>query len=122
VSRADRHWPRPRPRAVLAWSIVVASTLVLASLFQAVAVRALGGPTATTSVVAAGDNDPEGAPSCASLFGSYNWWLFDSDRQGPCGLRPDGTTAIPVQLSPATAALADGDDVRARSMTGAPNP
>lgn len=24
--------------------------------------------------------------SCASLFGSYNYWLFDIDRTGPCGL------------------------------------
>ena len=23
---------------------------------------------------------------CSSLFGSYNSWLFDKDRTGPCGL------------------------------------
>src|SRR3954454_23670120 len=26
--------------------------------------------------------------SCTSLFGSYNFWLFDKDRTGPCGLAP----------------------------------
>ena len=24
--------------------------------------------------------------SCTSLFGSYNYWLFERDSQGPCGL------------------------------------
>ena len=24
--------------------------------------------------------------SCTSLFGSYNFWLFDKDSRGPCGL------------------------------------
>lgn len=24
--------------------------------------------------------------SCISLFGSYNFWLYDSGRRGPCGL------------------------------------
>jgi hypothetical protein len=24
--------------------------------------------------------------SCTSLFGSYNFWLFDKGRTGPCGL------------------------------------
>ena len=24
--------------------------------------------------------------SCTSLMGSYNYWLFDKDRTGPCGL------------------------------------
>ena len=24
--------------------------------------------------------------SCTSLFGSYNYWLFDKDSGGPCGL------------------------------------
>src|SRR5436853_2165326 len=29
--------------------------------------------------------------SCTSLFGSYNYWVFDKDRTGPCGLDgPDG--------------------------------
>jgi hypothetical protein len=27
--------------------------------------------------------------SCASLFGSYNGWLFSSGRHGPCGLEPN---------------------------------
>jgi len=120
VSRADPRWRRPRPRDVLAWSLVVVSTLVVALLFQAAAVRALGGPVATTSVVAAGDDGPGRGPSCAPLFGSYNWWLFSSDRQGPCGLGPDATTPVPDQLSPATATLADGDDVRARLLVSRP--
>ena len=29
---------------------------------------------------------PEGA--CTALFGSYNFWLYDTDRRGPCGLVP----------------------------------
>lgn len=123
MSRADTHWPRLRRRAVLAWSLVLASTLMLASLFQAVAGRALGGPDPTTSVVAVGADGHGRGPTCAPLFGSYNWWLFSSDRQGPCGLGPDATTA-PVldQLSPATAALADGDDVRTRLLVSRPDP
>ncbi len=24
--------------------------------------------------------------SCTSLLGSYNYWLFDKDSRGPCGL------------------------------------
>jgi hypothetical protein len=24
--------------------------------------------------------------SCTALFGSYNYWLFDKDSRGPCGL------------------------------------
>jgi hypothetical protein len=24
--------------------------------------------------------------SCTSLFGSYNYWLFDNDSRGPCGM------------------------------------
>jgi hypothetical protein len=107
---------------VLAWSLVLASTLMLASLFQAVAGRVLGRPDTTTSVVAAGDDGQSRGPSCAPLFGSYNWWLFSSDRQGPCGLGSDAAAPIPVQLSPATAALADGDDVRARFLVSRPDP
>jgi hypothetical protein len=72
MSRADKHSTRPRRRTVMAWSVLLASTLVLASLFEAVAGSALGGPVKTTP--------------------------------------------IPVRLSPATAALADGDDVRARFL------
>ncbi len=116
MSRTDTHWPRTRPRAVLAWSLVLVSTLMLASLFQAVAGRALGGPDTTTSVVAVGADRHGRGPSCAPLFGSYNWWLFS------CGLAPDAATPIPIQLSPATAALADGDDVRARFLVSRPDP
>jgi hypothetical protein len=122
VSRTDTHLPRPRLRAVLAWSLVLASTLMLASLFQAVAGRALGGPDPTTSVVAVGADGHGRGPSCAPLFGSHNWGLFSSHRQGPCGLGPDAATPIPVQLSPSTAALADGDDVRARFLVSRPDP
>ena len=32
--------------------------------------------------------------SCTSLFGSYNYWLFDQDSLGPCGL---GTTDTAVR-------------------------
>jgi hypothetical protein len=76
VLRAAPQWTRPRD--VLAWSLVLACTLVLASLIQAMAGRALGGPGTTTP--------------------------------------------IPVQLSPATAALANGDDVRARFLVSRPDP
>jgi hypothetical protein len=108
---------------VLAWSFLVASTLVLASLFQAVAGRALGMPAVTTtSIVAAGHDGQDRTPACVSMFGSYDWWLFNTDRQGPCGLGPDGATPMPVQLSSATAALADGDDVRARLLVSRPDP
>jgi hypothetical protein len=105
---------------VLAWSLVLASALVLALLFQAVAGRALGGPGTTASVVDAGDDGQGRGPACTSLFGSYNGWLFSSDRQGPCGLGPAATTPVPDHLSPATAALADGDDVRARLLVSRP--
>jgi hypothetical protein len=126
VSRADTHSTRARPRGVLAWSPV------LASLFQAVAGSALGvalgGPATTTSVrgrvspdaVAAGDDGQGRGPSCASLFGSYNWRLLSRVRQGPCGLGPDATTPISVQPPPATAALTDADDTRTRLLVGRP--
>jgi hypothetical protein len=78
----------------LAWSLVLASTLVLASVFQAVAGRVLGEPVTTTSVVAEGDDGQRGGPSCAGLFGSYNWWLFSSRRQGPCGLNLDEESVL----------------------------
>jgi hypothetical protein len=29
---------------------------------------------------------PDLRGSCTSMFGSYNFWLFDKDSQGPCGL------------------------------------
>jgi len=76
MSRVDPRLPPPRPHTVVAWSVLLASTVLLASVFHAVAGRAVGGPGAT-------------AP-------------------------------IPVRLSPATAALADGDDVRARFLAGRP--
>jgi hypothetical protein len=69
VARAYIPW-RPKSRDVLAWSLLLASTLGLAWLFQTVTVSALDGPVTTASSA--------------------------------------------VQLSTATAALADGDDVRAR--------
>ncbi len=27
---------------------------------------------------------------CTSLFGSYNFWLYDNNRRGPCGLAAIG--------------------------------
>jgi hypothetical protein len=108
--RSDFGWTRPRRRDVLA------------SLFQAVAGRALGGPVTTTSVVAVGADGQGRGPACAALFGSYNGQLFSSDRHGPCGLGPDAATPMPIQLSPATAAVADGDDVRARFLVSRPDP
>lgn len=128
MSRADTDSTCARPRDVLAWNLVLVSTLVLASLFRAVAGSALGGPVTTTSVpgrvspdaVAAGDDGQGQGTSCASLFGSYNWWLFSRDRLGAFGRGPDATTPISVQLPPPTAALNDGDDARARLLVGRP--
>jgi hypothetical protein len=127
VSRSDTHSTRARPRDVLAWSLVLASTRVLASLVQAVAGSALGGPVTHAPVpgrmspdaVGAGDDGQGRGPSCVLLFGSYNWWLFSCDRHGPCGLGPDATTPTSVQRSPATAALIDGDDAHTR-LVGRP--
>ena len=124
MSGAGTRSTRPRRRTVMAWSVLLASTLALASLFQAVAGSALGGPGTTTSihrrmspdVVAAGEDDQGRGPSCAELFGSYNWWLFSSDRQGPCGLGPDATTPIPVQAVASHRGIGDGDDVRAQFL------
>jgi hypothetical protein len=101
---------------------MLASALVLELLFQAVVARALGGPDTTTSVVAVGADGHGRGPSCASRFGSYDWWLLSGDRQGPYGLGPDAATPVPVQLSPATAALADADDVRAHLLVSRPDP
>lgn len=67
-----------------------------------------------------GPDDRALGRSCASLFGSYNGWLYSSDRQGPCGLGPDAAAPMPVQQSPATATVADGDDVRARLLVSRP--
>ena len=33
--------------------------------------------------------------SCASLFGSYNGWLFSSGGRGPCRLEPDAAPGAP---------------------------
>lgn len=33
--------------------------------------------------------------SCASLFGSYNFWLYDKDSGGPCGLDAAAVTNPP---------------------------
>ena len=33
--------------------------------------------------------------SCTSLFGSYNFWLFDNDTSGPCGLGVADVAAPP---------------------------
>jgi hypothetical protein len=76
MSHVNPRLPPPRPHTVVAWSVLLASILLLASLFHAVAGRALDGPGAT-------------APT-------------------------------PVRVSPATAALADGDDVRARFLASRP--
>ena len=70
--RADKSTAYSRPRNVLAWSLLAACALVLASLFHSMAVRALGEPAMTPSA--------------------------------------------PARLSPLTAALADGDDERARFL------
>lgn len=72
MSRVDPRTPRRDRQATVAWGVMLASLLALASLFNAVASSALSGPSAT-------------APT-------------------------------PGRLSPATAALADGDDVRARFL------
>ncbi len=33
--------------------------------------------------------------SCTSLFGSYNYWLFDKDAGGPCGMGVAGIADRP---------------------------
>ena len=33
--------------------------------------------------------------SCTSLFGSYNFWLYDKDSRGPCGLNAAAVTNPP---------------------------
>jgi hypothetical protein len=76
MSRVDPRTPRRGRQTAVAWGVMLASLLVLASLFNAVASSALGGPSTT-------------APT-------------------------------PVRLSPATAALADGDHVRARLLARLP--
>jgi hypothetical protein len=112
MSRVDPRTPPPRPPNVVAWSVLLASTLVLASLFQALVGSALGGPVTSTSVPGQVPPEAQGeGPSCVSLF--------SSGGRGPCGLGPDATTApVPVRPSAMTAALADGDDVRARFLAG----
>jgi hypothetical protein len=95
---------------VAGWSGLLASTLLLASLFNA------GVTNGTKGADQRGDGDQGQGSSCVAQFGSYNWRVFSSGRQGPCGLGPDTSTPIPVQQSPVTAALADGDDVRARFL------
>jgi hypothetical protein len=74
MSRTEAGPERPMPRKVVAWSMLLVSVLLLASLFHSVVGRAVGEPTMTVSTI-------------------------------------DGR-------SPATAALSDGDDVRARFISG----
>jgi hypothetical protein len=45
--------------------------------------------------------------SCTSLFGSYNYWLFEENRTGPCGL--------------GVATKGDGDDMHARLYVSLPD-
>ena len=33
--------------------------------------------------------------SCTELFGSYNWWLFDSAGHGPCRMETDAAPDPP---------------------------
>jgi hypothetical protein len=48
------------------------------------------------SVTVAEGNDSQGlGRSCASLFGSYNGWLFSSGGHGPCGLEPNAGPGSP---------------------------
>jgi hypothetical protein len=72
MPRTDKGTAHLRPRNVLAWSLLLACVLVLASLFHSMTVKALGGPAMTPST--------------------------------------------PARLSTLTAALADGDDERARFL------
>jgi hypothetical protein len=123
VLRADTQWTRPRRRDVLAWSLVLASTVVLASLFQAVAARALGGPVTATSVVAAGDNGQSQGRSCALLFGSYDWWLHDSGRHGPCGLDSDAeSTLYTTQAAQSVRPLVTNTDTSCAGPLGGGHP
>ncbi len=39
-------------------------------------------------------NGDVGQP-CTSLFGSYNWWLFNSGRHGPCQMEFDAAPVSP---------------------------
>jgi len=38
---------------------------------------------------AAGDDVRDIGRPCVSMFGSYNWWLFDSAGHGPCRMEAD---------------------------------
>jgi uncharacterized membrane protein len=49
--------------------------------------------SAENAFAASGDVRAIGHP-CASMFGSYNWWLFDSAGRGPCRMEAD-TAADP---------------------------
>src|SRR5690242_8909222 len=40
-------------------------------------------------------DDPMKSRSCASLFGSYNGWLYSSGGHGPCGLELDAESSSP---------------------------
>jgi hypothetical protein len=37
----------------------------------------------------AGDDAREVGRPCVSMFGSYNWWLFNSGGHGPCRMELD---------------------------------
>lgn len=54
------------------------------SWWPAVSFAAMTSPAHATETVADENADLRGP--CTSLFGSYNFWLFDKDRTGPCGL------------------------------------
>jgi hypothetical protein len=47
---------------------------------------AMAAPARNTEAMVSEQAVQEMAHPCTSLFGSYNFWLFDDDSRGPCGL------------------------------------
>lgn len=99
-----------RVRWLLPWiSVVLVSASVVAYAMNAtatisrtpsggqplVSVAPAGTDRSAPDAVANGNDARDVGPPCASLFGSYNWWLFSSGRHGPCQMDPDAVSDSP---------------------------
>jgi len=79
----------------------VMTTTVSSSRMTGDRQRQMIAPTSVVSNLPPADAVSEGyqdrvlGRSCASLFGSYNGWLFSSGGHGPCWLEPDAAPSSP---------------------------
>ncbi len=85
--------------ASLAWAMTTAvsgSQMTCAGQPQEVALTSVVASLPPADVVTESRDGRVLGRSCASLFGSYNGWLFSSGGHGPCRLEPDAAPGSPL--------------------------